>query len=138
LWRSVTSPADYVANISGIVTEGTGPHVGTFGGHEWNSTIFDHASPTPDQLFDDLDRGPCGTSTSPAPFGAVTPQPNIFGVNEGDTELFRIKDGGEPSAGPVDDFLVAHDIFPAVSCKQLFYVLDLDNVTQGNINIKNS
>jgi hypothetical protein len=66
----------------------------------------------------------------------VTPVPNMLALDVGDAVDFGIKDGGNPSSTtPVDDFY-APNIQAAGSCKTLFYTGDLNNVTQGNVNIK--
>jgi hypothetical protein len=67
---------------------------------------------------------------------SVTPVPNGALILPGATLIFLIKDGGNLSSGPVDDFYSPNaDTVPAMSCKDLFYLGSLDNVTQGNINI---
>jgi hypothetical protein len=69
----------------------------------------------------------------------VTPVPNLLGLNVGSTVDFGIKDGGNPSSmAPVDDFWApsSQGVPPSDSCKLFFYTSDLDNVTQGNVNIK--
>jgi hypothetical protein len=68
----------------------------------------------------------------------VSPSPNMFGVELGDSLIVLIKDGGNPSGQlPVDDFVAPHiDILAPVSCKNLFWVGDVNNVTQGNVAIK--
>jgi hypothetical protein len=64
----------------------------------------------------------------------VDPTPNVLAVATGDRLLFQIVDGGDPSARPVDDFL----IFPvdddgADACKSLGPILGPPDVTQGDI-----
>lgn len=66
----------------------------------------------------------------------VTPVPNMLSLDVGDAVDFGIKDGGNPSSTtPLDDFY-APNVHVAGSCKTLFYMGDLANVTQGNVNIK--
>jgi len=65
----------------------------------------------------------------------VDPPANLFFISPGDRLLFQIVDGGDPSARPVDDFL----IFTVngggdETCKSLPPVVgDARDVTQGNI-----
>jgi hypothetical protein len=69
----------------------------------------------------------------------VTPVPNLVGLNIGDPVVFGIRDGGNPSTPtPVDDFFAPNsDALPTgVPCRELYYMGELDNVTQGNVNIK--
>jgi hypothetical protein len=69
----------------------------------------------------------------------VTPVPNPLLLDPGDPVDFDIKDGGNPSSTtPVDDFFApsAPGIPPEASCKLFTYDGNLNNVTQGNINIK--
>ena len=67
----------------------------------------------------------------------ISPVPNPFGLEEGDIAIFGVKDGGEPSGVPVDDFFSQNgDAFPGLSCKDLIYVGNFNNVNQGNINVK--
>jgi hypothetical protein len=67
----------------------------------------------------------------------VSPAPNGVGVDVGDSVIFGIRDGGNPSAStPVDAFFAANADAAGVPCRGLFYVGDLHNVTQGNVNIK--
>ncbi len=55
----------------------------------------------------------------------------------GQTVILGIKDGGSPSAGQVDDFFTPHiDPFPALSCKVIPYVANMNNVIQGNVRVK--
>lgn len=68
----------------------------------------------------------------------ITPVPNVLGLDPGDTVDFGLKDGGNPSSGPSDDFFApsSQGVPPTASCKTFTYTGDLDNVTQGNVNIK--
>jgi hypothetical protein len=68
----------------------------------------------------------------------ITPNPNLLGLTTGDTVDFGIKDGGNPSSGPVDDFYAPSTEGPptALGCKSSTYTGNLNNVTQGNVNIK--
>lgn len=68
---------------------------------------------------------------------SVTPVPNLVGLRVGDSVDFGIKDGGNPSSGPVDDFYAPNaGASTTLSCKSFFYTGALANVTQGNVNIK--
>jgi hypothetical protein len=66
----------------------------------------------------------------------VTARQGPSGVD--DTVDFGIKDGGNPSSGPVNDFFApSSQAVPLTApCTTVFYTGDLDNVTQGNVNIK--
>ena len=67
----------------------------------------------------------------------VEPTPNALGITLGETILLAIKDGGQPSAGPVDSWFDFHrDVFPAVSCKNIFLIFAASNVNQGNVLVK--
>jgi hypothetical protein len=67
----------------------------------------------------------------------VEPTLNLLGVTPGQIVMLGIKDGGSPSAGPVDDFFAPHtDPLPTFSCKDIVYILDENNVSQGNIRVK--
>jgi hypothetical protein len=68
----------------------------------------------------------------------ITPALNILGLAPGDTVDFEIKDGGDASSGPVDDFFApgSQGVPPTASCKTFTYLGDANNVTQGNVNIK--
>jgi len=68
----------------------------------------------------------------------ITPVPNILGLDPGDTVDFGLKDGGNPSSGPVDDFFApsSQGVPATASCKTFTYTGNLNNVTQGNVNIK--
>jgi hypothetical protein len=67
----------------------------------------------------------------------VSPTPNPLNIEGGDRRLIGIKDGGEPSAMlPVDDFITVGDLFPGVSCRNILYNGNLNNVTQGNVVIQ--
>jgi hypothetical protein len=69
----------------------------------------------------------------------VSPESNLVGLNVGDAVVFGIRDGGNPSAPmAVDDFFAPNsDALPAgVPCRELYYMGELDNVTQGNVSIK--
>jgi len=68
----------------------------------------------------------------------VAPVPNALTLNVGSEVLFSIKDGGNPSNGPVDDFDAPSigPIPPGFPCKEIVYPGNLNNVTQGNVNIK--
>ena|SRR5438105_9196509 len=69
----------------------------------------------------------------------ISPVPNLLMLDVGDVVDFGIKDGGNPSSiTPVDDFYAPSSpgIPPEASCKLFTYDGDLNNVTQGNVNIK--
>jgi hypothetical protein len=67
----------------------------------------------------------------------VEPVPNALDVTLGETLTLLIEDGGEPSSGPLDDFIALNtDLLPLLSCKNIFWEGDLNNVTQGNVRVK--
>jgi hypothetical protein len=69
----------------------------------------------------------------------ITPVPNLLMLDVGDTVDFGIKDGGNQSSStPVDDFFApsSQGVPPTASCKAFVYDGNLNNVTQGNVNIK--
>jgi hypothetical protein len=63
---------------------------------------------------------------------------NILALDVGDSVDFEIKDGGNPSSGQVDDFVApgSQGVPVTDSCKAFVYPNNLNNVTQGNVNIK--
>jgi hypothetical protein len=68
----------------------------------------------------------------------VTPATNLVGLENGDPVVVGIKDGGKPGPVPVDDFFApnADAVPPPTTCKNLTYLGDLDNVTQGDVIIR--
>jgi hypothetical protein len=68
----------------------------------------------------------------------VSPVPNLVGLNNGDPVVVGIRDGGRPGAVPVDDFYAPNaNASPASTpCKELFYLGNLANVTQGDVIIR--
>jgi hypothetical protein len=82
---------------------------------------------------DDFDRGILrGYATH------VTPVPNLVGLQDGDPVVVGIRDGGKPGSVPVDDFFApnADAVPPPTTCKDLTYLGDLNNVTQGDVIIR--
>jgi hypothetical protein len=67
----------------------------------------------------------------------VEPTPNALTVELGERMILGIDDEGGPSATvPTDDFFNPHsDTFPG-DCRNIVYIAQVNNVTQGNINIK--
>jgi hypothetical protein len=64
-------------------------------------------------------------------------QPNGFGLEPGDRQLFTINDRGDPSDGrPVDSFYFNIFAGPPPNCETVVPFFLLPNVTEGNINIK--
>jgi len=53
---------------------------------------------------------------------SITPVPNALGLVAGNTVDFGIKDGGNPSSGPVDDFYApsVQGVPPSDACKAFF------------------
>ena len=70
---------------------------------------------------------------------SVEPTPNTLGVEVGDRMILGVDDEGDPSdATPLDDWFNPHsDTFPG-NCKSIVYIANVNNVTQGNINIKDA
>ena len=67
----------------------------------------------------------------------VSPVPNAFGLDPGEPVILGVEDMGSPSE-PVntDDFFNPNfDSFPG-NCKNIVYIANVDNVTQGNIVVK--
>jgi hypothetical protein len=67
----------------------------------------------------------------------VEPQPNILGITPGHRVILGVDDEGNPG-DPVqlDDWFAPHeDTFPG-SCKNIVYLANVNNVNQGQINIK--
>ena len=56
---------------------------------------------------------------------------NVWLITPGDRMLFQIMDGGDPSARPVDYFMIYRDI--TESCESFPPLLGDPDVTQGNI-----
>jgi hypothetical protein len=84
--------------------------------------------------------GPLNRGVIKGQVSNVSPTVNPFGVTQGATLIFGIKDGdaGMPqSTSPVDDFFAPNtDVFPGLSCKFIFYVGNFNNVVTGNVVIK--
>jgi hypothetical protein len=68
---------------------------------------------------------------------SVTPQPNALGITPGHRVILGVDDEGNPGDPvPLDDWFAPHaDTFPG-NCKNIVYIANVNNVTQGNINIK--
>ncbi|MDQ3823065.1 MAG: hypothetical protein M3321_07485 [Actinomycetota bacterium] len=68
---------------------------------------------------------------------SVSPVPNVLGITPGHRVILGVDDESNPG-DPVelDDWFAPHaDTFPG-NCKNVVYIANVNNVTQGNINIK--
>ena len=68
---------------------------------------------------------------------SVEPTPNTLGITVGHRVILGVDDEGNPGdAVPLDDWFAPHsDTFPG-NCKSIVYIANVNNVDQGNINIK--
>ena len=66
----------------------------------------------------------------------VSPEPNAFGVFVGEEVGADVFDGGEPSAGVVDTFVVFTGALPPPPACKGFPPFSSPDVTQGNVNVK--
>lgn len=68
---------------------------------------------------------------------SVEPSPNALGVEVGERMILGVDDESNPGdAASLDDWFNPHsDTFPG-DCKNIVYIANVNNVTQGNINIK--
>jgi hypothetical protein len=68
---------------------------------------------------------------------SVEPQPNALGITPGHRVILGVDDESNPGDPvPLDDWFAPHaDTFPG-NCKNIVYLANVNNVTQGNINIK--
>jgi hypothetical protein len=70
---------------------------------------------------------------------SVEPSPNALGVEFGERMILGVDDESNPGdALSLDDWFNPHaDTFPG-NCKNIVYIANVNNVTQGNINIKSA
>lgn len=68
---------------------------------------------------------------------SVTPVPNTLGITPGHRVILGVDDeGNQGDPVPLDDWFAPHaDTFPGF-CKNIVYIANVNNVNQGNINIK--
>ena len=68
---------------------------------------------------------------------SVEPTPNALGVDLGERVILGVDDESNPGdAVPLDDWFNPHsDTFPG-DCKNIVYIANVNNVTQGYVNIK--
>jgi hypothetical protein len=68
---------------------------------------------------------------------SVSPQPNFLGITPGHRVILGVDDESNPGdLVQMDDWFAPHaDTFPG-NCKNIVYVANVNNVNQGNINIK--
>jgi hypothetical protein len=117
----------------------TGPN-GDFG--HWGTKVY---SPTGDLIVRykvDVDcinvHGPGKRAVIKGFVKTVEPSPNTLSIDVGDAVILGVDDEGNPGdAVPLDDWFNPNgDVFPGLSCKSITYIANVNNVTQGNINIK--
>lgn len=67
----------------------------------------------------------------------VEPVPNVLGITPGHRVILGVDDESNPGdLVPMDDWFAPHaDTFPG-NCKNIVYIANVNNVNQGNINIK--
>ncbi len=68
---------------------------------------------------------------------SVSPVPNTLGITPGHRVILGVDDESNPGDPvPMDDWFAPHaDTFPG-NCKSIVYIANVNNVNQGNINIK--
>jgi hypothetical protein len=68
---------------------------------------------------------------------SVSPVPNVLGITPGHRVILGVDDESNPGDPvPLDDWFAPHaDTFPG-NCKNIVYLANVNNVNQGNINIK--
>lgn len=68
---------------------------------------------------------------------SVEPTPNMLGITPGHRVILGVDDEGNPGDPvPQDDWFAPHaDTFPG-NCKNIVYIANVNNVNEGNINIK--
>lgn len=68
---------------------------------------------------------------------SVSPVPNLLGITPGHRVILGVDDeGNQGDPVPLDDWFAPHaDTFPG-NCKSIVYIANVNNVNQGNINIK--
>jgi hypothetical protein len=68
---------------------------------------------------------------------SVSPQPNALGITPGHRVILGVDDEGNPSDPvPLDDWFAPHADTFLGNCKNIVYIANVNNVNQGNINIK--
>jgi hypothetical protein len=67
----------------------------------------------------------------------VEPVPNTLGITPGHRVILGVDDESNPGDPvPLDDWFAPHaDTFPG-NCKNIIYIANVNNVNQGNVNIK--
>jgi hypothetical protein len=66
----------------------------------------------------------------------VSPEPNVFGVFLGEEVGADVFDGGQPSDGIVDTFVVFNAAVPPPPACKSFIPFSSPDVTQGNVNVE--
>ena len=68
---------------------------------------------------------------------SVEPVPNTLGITPGHRVILGVDDESNPGDPvPLDDWFAPHaDTFPG-NCKSVVYIANVNNVNQGNVNIK--
>jgi hypothetical protein len=117
-------------------------HVGPNGdfGH-YGTTVLDPFGALIVQYKVDIDcvnvHGPGERAVIKGAVKSVSPVPNLLGITPGHRVILGVDDESNPG-DPVllDDWFAPHaDTFPG-NCKNIIYIANVNNVNQGNINIK--
>jgi hypothetical protein len=117
-------------------------HVGPNGdfGH-YGTKVYDPFGALIVQYKVDIDcvnvHGPGKRAVIKGAVKSVSPQPNVVGITPGHRVILGVDDEGNPGDPvPLDDWFAPHaDTFPG-NCKNIVYIANVNNVNQGNINIK--
>jgi hypothetical protein len=68
---------------------------------------------------------------------SVSPVPNILGITPGHRVILGVDDESNPGDPvPLDDWFAPHADTFLGNCKNIVYIANVNNVNQGNINIK--
>ena len=117
-------------------------HVGPNGdfGH-YGTKVYDPFGALIVQYKVDIDcvnvHGPGKRAVIKGAVKSVSPVPNTLGITPGHRVILGVDDeGNQADPVPLDDWFAPHaDTFPG-NCKSIVYIANVNNVNQGNINIK--
>ncbi len=117
-------------------------HVGPNGdfGH-YGTKVYDPFGALIVQYKVDIDcvnvHGPGKRAVIKGAVKTVSPVPNTLGITPGHRVILGVDDeGNQGDPVPMDDWFAPHaDTFPGF-CKNIVYIANVNNVNQGNINIK--
>jgi hypothetical protein len=117
-------------------------HVGPNGdfGH-YGTKVFDPFGALIVQYKVDIDcvnvHGPGERAVIKGAVKSVSPVPNLLGITPGHRVILGVDDESNPGDPlMLDDWFAPHaDTFPG-NCKNIVYIANVNNVNQGNINIK--